>query len=510
MKKFIGSLLLLSVLINPVRVFAENEKENSNTSSNIETREIEDRESNYANEDKNGLIKERYGHKFYINGKYVIDRWIEIDGKFHFFDRSGYMQKNKWLNLGGKWYFVSADGARFENGIHTIPLNNRRAFFKNGVCVINAWASDETGTYFLGLDGYAITNDWMRTPNGKWSFMDTDGKRVENGFFTVKYGKKSFFKNGIMVESSWVTDNGNYYFIDNYGYLLTNQWLNQNGKWYYLTENGERVENGWYNIGGKFAYFENGISIANDWRRMDDGKHYFINSDHYARTEGWIKDDNNSYYYLKKDGSYLKDTLIDGYYVGFNGERFDLSKNKILNVPKLSQIKPDFLPMGCEGTAFAMAIKYKGVNGYSPKDINSRFPITQDPRTGFIGSPFSEKLVQGSTPTIWPKALMKHTADIYDNVVDLTGSDLSTLLKEINNGNPVVYWFSYPLGVMINVNTPNGIIVNSTSMHCVTLVGYDSKYLYYNDPVTNNLEKLEIKEFYDAYIKYGRMAIAVR
>ena len=93
----------------------------------------------------------------------------------------------------------------------------------------------------------------------------------------------------------WVSNSGNWYYIDEYTNFFKIGWLFYNDKWYYLDNTGS-METGWI---------------------KDHGNWYLLNEDGYMKT-GWVKDHGN-WYYLNSDGSMeTKTKEIDGKVYSFN------------------------------------------------------------------------------------------------------------------------------------------------------------------------------------------------
>lgn len=63
-------------------------------------------------EEGQGSKKWRYETE---NGTQVINQWKQIDGKWYYFDTTGYMGTG-WTKVDGKWYFLGDSGAMAENG----------------------------------------------------------------------------------------------------------------------------------------------------------------------------------------------------------------------------------------------------------------------------------------------------------------------------------------------------------------------------------------------------------
>lgn len=133
---------------------------------------------------------------------------------------------------------------------------------------------------------------------------------------------------------------------------------------------------------------------------------------------------------------------------------------KILDVPIIAQ-RPE-LPTGCEITATTMLFNYAGayVNKVTLAYEMPKHP--SNPNLGFVGNPFLK-----SGWTINPPALLNLYRKYLGSGVDLTGSNINTIEYFLSNNKPVVVWVSSFYGF---------------SVHAITLTGYDSNYIFYNDP----------------------------
>ncbi|MBQ7534635.1 MAG: hypothetical protein IJT43_03350 [Stomatobaculum sp.] len=104
--------------------------------------------------------------------------------------------------------------------------------------------------------GHAFAGQWHK--DGKvWRYTDDNGRGVNSG---------------------WVEDNGNWYFMEpdstGSGAMKTG-WLKDNDTWYYLTPTGEQAT-GWQSIGGAWYYFDPAEGGAMAFNRVIGG--YYINA----------------------------------------------------------------------------------------------------------------------------------------------------------------------------------------------------------------------------------------
>lgn len=169
----------------------------------------------------------------------------------------------------------------------------------------------------------------------------TSAIKPTRGWFQQKDGKKDgkwqYLYKGEPLKYGWASIEYEWYYFDKSGDMKANDWLKDGDKWYYLTSNGNMVK-GWLKLDNHWYYFNNGGVMQTGWVK-DAGKWYYLNSDG-SMVTGWVKNGDN-WYYTKSDGSMLSNkwfdingkwyyvtssgalatnTVIDGYYVNYNGE----------------------------------------------------------------------------------------------------------------------------------------------------------------------------------------------
>ncbi len=165
--------------------------------------------------------------------------------------------------------------------------------------------------------------------------------------------------------------------------------------------------------------------------------------------------------------SYLPNTVY-----GKHGTR--ISK-RVMNVPAINQL-PE-LPTGCEITAVAMMLQYKGVPVDKIKLAKEMPRHSWNPNLGYVGDPFTKR-----GWTVYPPALMNLVKKYAQSAKNLTGAADGTVEKQLASLRPVVVWVSPMHGF---------------NVHALVLTGYDAKYFYFNDPWTGKKnQKISKAEFY--------------
>ena len=196
------------------------------------------------------------------------------------------------------------------------------------------------------------------------------------------------------------------------------------------------------------------------------------------------------------------------------------SEYKIKGVPIIKQ-RPE-LPRGCEVTSLAMILNYYKVKVDKMKLANEvikskeKYVIQDnivyfgDLRKGFVGDMYNV-----SNPGIGVyhepiQALMEKYLD--KQVLDLEGVPLEQLLYYISNDKPV--WINIAntynkvfANNILQWKTKDGMVEISYTEHSVVIVGYDNRYIYYNDPSKGKMDYKPIKAFEKAYDSFGRQAL---
>lgn len=251
----------------------------------------------------------------------------------------------------------------------------------------------------------------------------------------------------------------------------------------------------------------------------------------------------NSKYYLKKavdnKGNYSipmpqqkKTTVMEVYSVD-KAKNKSLSrkvvvksqprlKKKLLNVSVIRQM-PE-LPRGCEVTSLAMLLNYSGTKA---NKMTLAKQVKKDPAKltrkngkiyfghpnyGFVGNMYTfNKPGLG----VFHKPI-EALAEKYkpNRIKNLTGKPFETILSYVSAGHPVwvinTSWFSrVPNSYWQTWHTSHGTVRITYKEHSVVITGYDSKYVYFNDPLdgTKN-KKRPIKTFVEGWKQFGSQAIS--
>ena len=194
-------------------------------------------------------------------------------------------------------------------------------------------------------------------------------------------------------------------------------------------------------------------------------------------------------------------------------------KNKVLPVAYISQL-PE-LPTGCEITSLAEVLNYLGYQVdkeyLAEHDLKMLDDLDGSFNNYFIGSPWDVTGWGCFAPAI-TNAANKYLTSIKSpkKAYNITGSTLSQLLTEIQNGNPVIVWITTNLDertLFDNIELNNGTIFKwPENEHCVVLTGYNlnsPQTVTVADPLAGIVERTYSK-FNSRYNELGKRAVVIK
>ena len=189
--------------------------------------------------------------------------------------------------------------------------NGRRYRKPDGTFVMDSWLTLDGETYYMDSNGYMLKDGYA--PDG--TYINPSGKKVsyKPGWLSTDNGWRYIQKNGYYAASTWIKDtDGKYYYFNIGSYMVTNA---DTPDGYHVDENGV-----WDGNAATVANQKNlGPGVDKGWEPIDKGWK-FKQEDGTYLTNAWRQDSNGKWYYLNEDGWMLKDTNTpDGYHVGADG-----------------------------------------------------------------------------------------------------------------------------------------------------------------------------------------------
>lgn len=196
--------------------------------------------------------------------------------------------------------------------------------------------------------------------------------------------------------------------------------------------------------------------------------------------------------------------------------------SKLMYAPLVKQM-PE-LPRGCEVTSLTMMLNYAGKKANKmtlAKEVKKdptpyRYVDGKryfgNPHVGFVGDMYSFSK-PGFGVFHRPIAALASTY-MPNRIVNLSGQSFESVLNYVAAGRPV--WvintstFNYVPGKYWQTwYTPQGPVRITYKEHSVLVTGYDSKYIYFNDPLDGKKNKRHPKsQFIQGWNQYGKQAIS--
>ena len=214
-------------------------------------------------------------------------------------------------------YLINVDGSdagAYDNTTTSgwVDDNNGRRYRKpDGTFVMDSWLTLDGETYYMDSNGYMLKDGYA--PDG--TYVNPSGKKVsyKPGWVSTDNGWRYIQKNGYYAASTWIKDtDGKYYYFNIGSYMVTNT---DTPDGYHVDENGV-----WDGNAATVTNQKNlGPGVDKGWEPIDKGWKFKQDDGTYL-TNAWRQDSNGKWYYLNEDGWMLKDANTpDGYHVGADG-----------------------------------------------------------------------------------------------------------------------------------------------------------------------------------------------
>ncbi len=295
----------------------------------------------YVNSDSTVALSQWIGTSYYVDysGAMVTGSQL-IDDVYYYFDSNGYLIYNAssgkagWQFNNGYWYYFDEIGKPANGWIGSY-------YFEHGKMLTNAFITDNNSgnTYYVGPNGYYITNGWYYTKASDvtsydvyhhygWIYVDSNGVVSENTWEYINGNWYYFVGYALCDWGQYTIDGTDYWFDENgvclnpYGTVSFCGWTYLNGEWYYFKEDGTCIKDTKAVINGVTYYFtSSGIMYSDTVVRDYITKkiyYYDYSGAEIELSSGWhhLKDE---WYYVNEDGTYADGIqYINGSYYNFS------------------------------------------------------------------------------------------------------------------------------------------------------------------------------------------------
>ena len=135
----------------------------------------------------------------WIGNEYVDANGVWIQGK------TKYVQG--WKKNGTRWWYCHKDGSYTKNGWEKI--NGKYYYFDASGYMITGWKKVNGVWYYLKSDGAMMNSGWMKI-KGQWYYFREDGSMMGAGWHKIKGNYYYMYSNGSMASDTWIGD----YYVD--------------------------------------------------------------------------------------------------------------------------------------------------------------------------------------------------------------------------------------------------------------------------------------------------------
>ncbi|MHC5268660.1 N-acetylmuramoyl-L-alanine amidase [Enterococcus sp. LJL98] len=163
---------------------------------------------------KTGWHKLETGKWSFVEKKKLAKDWLEVGGKYYYFDSKGIMQQG-WIKKGNDWYYLLSDGAMAKGWI---LAGGKWYYFNQSGVMQQGWIKEGNDWYYLLSDG-VMAKDWI-SAGGKWYYFNQSG----------------------VMQQGWIKEGNDWYYLLPDG-AMAKDWISIGDKWYYFNSSGIMVRN---------------------------------------------------------------------------------------------------------------------------------------------------------------------------------------------------------------------------------------------------------------------------
>lgn len=227
----------------------------------------------------------------------------------------------------GRWYTVNTNPG-YAVGWKTI--GKYTYYFEKSKYAATGWKLINKKWYYFDIKGRMVTNNWV-----DGYYVTADGSMAVNTTVNTALGTYTVDSNGNIVPSSssgtaaipgitshtssWVEQDGKYYYYDYQGNLAKG-WLRIKDNTYYMDPTTGERRSGRLKLNGKYYYFHPSSGLmAKGWTKIGKKTFYFKTDG--SAVSGWKKISGKYYYFNKKGKMYTNRLIKKKYYVNASGQR---------------------------------------------------------------------------------------------------------------------------------------------------------------------------------------------
>ena len=241
-----------------------------------------------------------------------------IDGYDMYFHLGTHRQaKGEFVDIDGKVYYFDKDNGRKVKDT-TFDFDGK------------TYVADQSGVLSIKSQS-TERNRYISDSEGNWYYVNDKGYLLL-GAHTIDNVKVYFGTNGVQYKGHFAPDN-HYYDKDN-GALVTDRLVEDGGKEFYVDEKGKKFHGAKY-LDGIQYYFRYGEKVKGEFNYPYRGDHYYDKETGALVTGKYFQHKNNWYYANSKGNILTGKQVIDGKHVYFYDDNYNYGKKGIQAKDKL-------------------------------------------------------------------------------------------------------------------------------------------------------------------------------
>lgn len=230
---------------------------------------------NYMNKDYHSLIipvgfAQRGEHTYFYNNYRIQFGWVDFNNARYHMDALGHMNTG-WFSDESGTYYLAVDGHAL---VGQNQIDKDRYYFDELGRIRSGWITIADNQYLYDPgNGCRMITGWYNDETGRHYLLPEDGHLVK-GCQTIEKANYYFDENGSMQVGMLKIGDGTFYFDPNTGMQQTGFIGDMENRFYFNTVDG-RMVTGLQSIDGQAYYFDATGKMTVGWQNLDGVNFYF-------------------------------------------------------------------------------------------------------------------------------------------------------------------------------------------------------------------------------------------
>jgi len=189
-------------------------------------------------------------------GQQYVSHWLfafspdfpsDKESYWFYMDGNGHRLKNQFMDYNGKTYYLGENGGMKDGWF---KVGNDIYYCNRGILKNKANASINGHTYSFDEKGRAKSLDG-KYEDAVLKLLNRQDQRTNGNGWLLEGDEWTFWQNGVKLMNAWRQDNGNWYYMDENGYIVKDKVREINGSLYHFNYKGIMDSHGMTSYEGK-------------------------------------------------------------------------------------------------------------------------------------------------------------------------------------------------------------------------------------------------------------------